>query len=172
MILHVNRLPADDSHEISCLFCYFWKSCKIFSCRLLQIVGGALRVKFYALAVYCKRFMKRFQDKSLDDFFLPKNVFWILKRTIYVVDEKIFNIFKLKQGCTGLKVLQFRGLSWKLNLPWKVLENHSKALKGPWILLFSVGLSTVDRGLNQYKIVVPLFGAAYAAPNIGTAILY
>ena len=26
--------------------------------------------------------------------------------------------------------------------------------------------------LNQYKIVVPLFGAAYAAPNKGTTILY
>ena len=25
---------------------------------------------------------------------------------------------------------------------------------------------------NQYKIVVPVFGAAYAAPNIGTTILY
>ena len=25
---------------------------------------------------------------------------------------------------------------------------------------------------NKYKIVVPLFGAAYAAQNIGTAILY
>ena len=61
---------------------------------------------------------------------------------------------------------------WKFNLPWKVLENHSKALKSPWILLFSVGLSTVDRDLNQYKIVVPLFGAANAAPNKGTTISY
>ena len=25
---------------------------------------------------------------------------------------------------------------------------------------------------NRYKIVVPLFGAAYAAPNKGTTILY
>ena len=33
-------------------------------------------------------------------------------------------------------------------------------------------LSTVDRDLNQYKVVAPLFGAAYAAPNIGTTILY
>ena len=52
------------------------------------------------------------------------------------------------------------------------LENHSKALKSPWILLFSVGLNTVDRDLNQYKIVVPLFGAAYAAPNKSKTILY
>ena len=52
-----------------------------------------------------------------------------------------------------------------VNLPCKVLENHSKALKSPWILLFSVGLNTVDRDLNQFKIVVPLFGAAFAAPN-------
>ena len=45
MILHENRLQADDSHEISCLICYFWKSGKILNCRLLQIIGGALRVK-------------------------------------------------------------------------------------------------------------------------------
>ena len=38
--------------------------------------------------------------------------------------------------------------------------------------LFSVWFSTVDRDLNQYKIVVPLFGAAYAAPNNDTMILY
>ena len=62
--------------------------------------------------------------------------------------------------------------SLKFNKPFKVLENHSKALKNAWILLFSVGLNTVDRDLNQYKIVVPLFGVANAAPNKGTAILY
>ena len=45
MILHENCLPADDSHEISCLICYFLKSGKILNCRLLQIIGGALRVK-------------------------------------------------------------------------------------------------------------------------------
>ena len=39
-------------------------------------------------------------------------------------------------------------------------------------LFFSVGLSTVDRDLNQYKITVPSFGAANAAPNKGTIILY
>ena len=47
MILHVheNRLPADDSHEIPCLICYFLKSCKTLNCRLLHIIGGALWVK-------------------------------------------------------------------------------------------------------------------------------
>ena len=44
MILHENRLPADGSHEISCLICYIGKSGKILNCRLLQIIGGALRV--------------------------------------------------------------------------------------------------------------------------------
>ena len=44
MIYHENRLPADDSHEISCLICYFWNSGKIWNCHLLQIIGGALRV--------------------------------------------------------------------------------------------------------------------------------
>ena len=59
---------------------------------------------------------------------------------------------------------------WKLNLPWKVLEKHSKALKSPLILPFTWGLNTDFWDLNQYKIVVPLFGAAYAASNKGTTI--
>ena len=54
---------------------------------------------------------------------------------------------------------------WNLNLPWKVLEKHSKAMKSPWILPFTEWFYTVFRDLNQYKIVLPLFGAAYAAPN-------
>ena len=41
---------ADDSHEISCLICYFWKSGKIFNCRLLQIIGGTLRVNIQIFA--------------------------------------------------------------------------------------------------------------------------
>ena len=53
----------------------------------------------------------------------------------------------------------------KIKSPRKVLENHSKALKSPGILLFSIGLSPADRDLNQYRIDVPLFGAA-AAPNV------
>ena len=36
-------------------------------------------------------------------------------------------------------------------------------------VLFIGGFNTFG-DLNQYKIVVPLFGAAYAAPNKGTTI--
>ena len=50
----------------------------------------------------------------------------------------------------------------------KSLKSLVKSLK----FTIFVGLSTADRELNQYKIVVPLFGSAYAAPNIGAAILY
>ena len=45
MIYHENCLPADNSHEISCLICYFWKGGNIWNCCLLQIIGDALRVK-------------------------------------------------------------------------------------------------------------------------------
>ena len=38
-----NRLPADDSHEISSLL--FLKKHQILNCSLLQIMGGALWVK-------------------------------------------------------------------------------------------------------------------------------
>ena len=44
---------------------------------------------------------------------------------------------------------------WKLNLPWKVLEKHSKALKSPWFLPFTGGFNSVFGDLNQYKIVMP-----------------
>ena len=40
---------------------------------------------------------------------------------------------------------------WKLNLPWKVLEKHSKILKSPWILPFIEGFNTVFGDPNQYK---------------------
>ena len=70
------------------------------------------------------------------------------------------------------KVLEYIGLSWKVLENKICLEKHSKALKSPWILQFTGGFNSVFGDLNQYKIVVPLFGAAYAAPNKGTTILY
>ena len=90
-------------------------------------------------------------------------------------ESKRLYAFAITVFAQAWNVLEFRGLSWspwKLNLPWKVLENHPKTLKSPWTVLYSVGFNTVDNDLNQYKIVVPLFGAAYAAPNKGTTILY
>ena len=39
------------------------------------------------------------------------------------------------------------------------------ALKSPGILPFTGGFNTVFRDLNQYTIVVTLFGAAYAATD-------
>ena len=50
---------------------------------------------------------------------------------------------------------------------WKVLENTQR----PWKVLEFYHLQ-VDSTLSQDKIVVPLFDAAYAAPNKGSTILY
>ena len=45
MILHENRLPADDSHEISYLkLIFFFEKAAKFFVVLCCIVGGALRV--------------------------------------------------------------------------------------------------------------------------------
>ena len=49
------------------------------------------------------------------------------------------------------------------------LKSTGKSLKS---LEKSLNSTIFCRDLNQYKIVVPLFGAAYAAPNIGTTIIY
>ena len=44
-------------------------------------------------------------------------------------------------------------------------------MKSPRILPFTGGFNTVFGDLNQFKIVVHLFGAAYAVPNKDTTIL-
>ena len=50
MKFHENRLPADDSHEISCLYLLFLKKQQNLNCHLLHIIGGALWVNFNANA--------------------------------------------------------------------------------------------------------------------------
>ena len=62
--------------------------------------------------------------------------------------------------------------SLKIKSALKSTGKSLKSLEKSLNFTISIGLSTVDRDLNQYKIVVPLFGAAYTAPNIGTTILY
>ena len=49
---------------------------------------------------------------------------------------------------------------------WKTLQGLEKFLN------FTGRFNAVFEDLNQDKIVVPIFGAAYAAPNIGTTTLY
>ena len=77
MIFHENRLPADDSHDLSCLICYFRKSAKIWNCRLLQILGGALWVNhlwwkaifvtiFYINHLFCVQIVVR---KHISEYF-------------------------------------------------------------------------------------------------------
>ena len=64
----------------------------------------------------------------------------------------------------------FLEMSLKIKSTLKSTGKSLKSLEKSLNSTISVGLSTVDRDLNQYKIVVPLFGAAYAALNIGTTI--
>ena len=47
MIFHENRLPADDSHEISCLIVFFEKSANLKLSSAAKIIGGALWVNMY-----------------------------------------------------------------------------------------------------------------------------
>ena len=44
MKLHENRLPADDSHEMSCLICYFLKAAKFEIVVCCNKIGGVLKV--------------------------------------------------------------------------------------------------------------------------------
>ena len=85
-------------------------------------------------------------------------------------------VVSLKSGLQGLhrleKYLNLDGLLEKSLKIKYALKNSGKSHKGiekSLIFLFSVVINTVDRDLNQNKTVVPLFGAANAAPNKGTA---
>ena len=68
------------------------------------------------------------------------------------------------------KYLNYEGFlekSLKIKSTLKSTGKSLKSLEKFLNLLFSIGISTVERHQNQYKIVVPIFGAGYAAPNIG-----
>ena len=85
------------------------------------------------------------------------------------------NIYQCHQRFAQEKYLNLEGFldkSLKIKYAWKSTGKSLKSLEKSLISTISVRLSTVDRDLYQYKIVVPLFGAAFAAPNIGTTILY
>ena len=82
----------------------------------------------------------------------------------------------VKQGSHMLKkCLNLEGLLEKSLKNNSALKSNGKSLTG---LEKSLNFTIYKRiqqcfeDLNQYQIVVPLFGAAYAAPNKGTTILY
>ena len=62
--------------------------------------------------------------------------------------------------------------SLKINHALKSTGKSGKDLEKSLNSSIFVGINTVDRDLNQNKTVVPLFGAANAAPNKGTIVLY
>ena len=82
----------------------------------------------------------------------------------------------LRQGLHRLeKYMNLEGFLEKSLKIEYVLKSTGKSLKSLEKSLNSTifcRISTFDRDLNQYKIVLPLFGAAYAAPNKGAMILY
>ena len=83
---------------------------------------------------------------------------------------------EISRVCTGLKVLEYTGLSSKVLENKIYLEKYLKNTQRLWKVLEFNHLQEDSTlffgGLNQYKIVMPLFGAAYAAPNKGTTILH
>ena len=62
--------------------------------------------------------------------------------------------------------------SLKIKAALKSTGKSLKSLEKSLNSTIFVRLNTVGRDLNQYKIIVALFGAANAAPNKGTTILY
>ena len=52
MIFHENRLPADDSHEISCLICYFLKKQQ----NLKMLSAANYRWRFEVNSIFFENF--------------------------------------------------------------------------------------------------------------------
>ena len=67
------------------------------------------------------------------------------------------------------KVLEYTRLSWKVLDNKICLEKYLKNTQRPWKVLEFYHLQEVSTLIleaeNQYQIMVPLFGAAYAVPN-------
>ena len=65
----------------------------------------------------------------------------------------------------------------KISFSLKLFSGHFygqsfiKTVRGPFTICKRIQHCFFG-GLNEFKIVVPLFGAAYAAPNKGTTIFY
>ena len=83
---------------------------------------------------------------------------------------------KVIQGSHRLeKYLNLEGClekSLKINYALKSTGKSHKVLQKSLNSTIFCRIITIDRDLNQNKTDVPLFGAANAAPNKGTTILY
>ena len=111
MILHENRLPADDSQEIACLICYFLQSGKIFNC-LLQIIGGALRVKYvHSLCVPGQNFLAKLL--SIADLSKPSLVGYVINTTTSIVCYTEFSLSFCYSTILSFSVSKIYGI-WKL----------------------------------------------------------
>ena len=104
MIFRENRLPADDSHEMSCLICNFWKSSKILNCRLLQITGGALWVSVIAFSVDPFNLISKLSTMHVHTLFF-------LLSCMYM---NIIYKFRIIHICPTLPGPQIRVRNWKL----------------------------------------------------------
>ena len=93
---------------------------------------------------------------------------------ISVITCRIGLGFCVEQGSHWLeKYLNLEGFlekSLKINYALKITGKSDKDLEKSLNSIFFVGINTVDRDLNQNKTVLPLFGAANAAPNECTTI--
>ena len=120
-----------------------------------------------------KKYFQYFSFYELLNFYAELGWAW---KKLYNLGASCLILLCIRKGLHRLeKYLNIQDClekSLKINLALKSTWKHSKALKSPWILPFTGGFNAFFGDLNQYKIVVSSFGAAYAAPIKGTTILY
>ena len=102
---------------------------------------------WYSLSVPSYKKMLQMEDYQGTKFgrqierFCSCLVLW--KALIFSQGHECF-VYRLRTGLKSTWI--YRSVlknPWKLNLPWKVLEKHSKTLKSPWILSITGGFNSV-----------------------------
>ena len=92
------------------------------------------------------------------------------------VTAQMFDIYTIIiQGLLRLEkylnIQDYLEKSLKIKFALKSTRNILKGLEKFFNFPLTGGFNTIFGDLNHYKSVVPLFGAAYAAPNKGATIL-
>ena len=98
--------------------------------RFRGLIGNCLLV----LEAFYSRDDTDFLEKLIISINIPKGIY---SNIIIILFHSVWNRVKIVLLC-------FLKSPWKLKIPWKVLQNHSKTLKSTWFLINSERHSPVN----------------------------
>ena len=148
MIFHENHLPADDSHEISCIICYFWKAGKFWKCCLLQIIGGALWVNRLPVKISIKWCVP-----------VLKNVFILANTWNSAGADEMQSYVAFHLGLHCLTKYLFTGIQYEKDWAWMHLFfNHNVVPDQLACFQFILWIHVILFGKNSYLVFIKILG--------------